>query len=99
MTETEKSVWLTFTAVCLYFLRNVKAESYKELVEDVLKAHQTIGCNMLLKINVLHSHLDFFPPKLSATSDKHGERLLILNFRRVLIVVSFLLGKSPASVY
>ena len=25
--------------------------------------------------------------------------LLILNFRRVLIVVSFLLGKSPASVY
>ena len=24
---------------------------------------------------------------------------LILNFRRVLIVVSFLLGKSPASVY
>ena len=25
--------------------------------------------------------------------------ILILNFRRVLIVVSFLLGKSPASVY
>ena len=27
------------------------------------------------------------------------EVFLILNFRRVLIVVSFLLGKSPASVY
>ena len=30
---------------------------------------------------------------------KLAECFLILNFRRVLIVVSFLLGKSPASVY
>ena len=32
--ENEKSAWLTFTAGCLNFLGNVKAESYKELVED-----------------------------------------------------------------
>ena len=30
---------------------------------------------------------------------KYVEKFLILNFRHVLIVVSFLLGKSPASVY
>ena len=28
-----------------------------------------------------------------------NNKILVLNFRRVLIVVSFLLGKSPASVY
>ena len=34
------------------------------------------------------------------TRFEHEEgKFLILNFRRVLIVVSFLLGKSPASVY
>ena len=32
--DNEKSAWLTFTAGCLNFLGNVKAESYKEIVED-----------------------------------------------------------------
>jgi hypothetical protein len=35
LTETEKSAWLTFKAVCLNFLANVKAENYKELLEDL----------------------------------------------------------------
>ena len=35
LTESEKSAWLTFEAVCLNFLENVKAEKYKELVEDL----------------------------------------------------------------
>ena len=34
LTENETSAWLTFTAGCLNFLGNVKAKSYKELVED-----------------------------------------------------------------
>ena len=29
---------------------------------------------MSLKINFLHSHLNFFPPNLGAVSDEHGER-------------------------
>jgi len=70
LTETEKCVWLTFKAVCLSFLGNVKTENYKELVEDLLNAHQSTGCNMSLKILFLHSHLDFFPPNLSAVSDE-----------------------------
>ena len=39
---------------------------------------------MVVQINLCHKHTQIF---------------LILNFRCVLIVVSFLLGKSPASVY
>jgi hypothetical protein len=69
--ETQKSAWLTFKAVCLHFLGNVKAEKYKELFEDFLNANQTTGCNMSLKIQFLHSHLDFFPPNLGAASKEH----------------------------
>ncbi len=29
---------------------------------------------MSLKIDFLHSHLNFFPPNLGAVSDEHGER-------------------------
>jgi hypothetical protein len=48
LTETEKSVWLKFKAVCLNFLRNVKAKSYKELVEDLLNTYETLRWDMLL---------------------------------------------------
>jgi hypothetical protein len=60
--------------VCLNFLGNVKAENYKELVEDVLNAYQAMGCNMSFKIRFLHSHLNFFPPNLGKVSDGHDER-------------------------
>jgi hypothetical protein len=74
LTETEKSVWLTFQAVCLNFLGNVKAEHYKDLVEDLLNAYQTMGCNMSLKIYFLNSHLNFLPLNQGAVSNEHGER-------------------------
>ena len=51
LTETEKSAWLTFRAVCLNFLGNIKAENYNELVENKLNAYQTMRCNMSLKIH------------------------------------------------
>ena len=33
-----------------------------------------MGCRISLKIYFLHSHLDFFPPKLGAMIDEHAER-------------------------
>ena len=33
-----------------------------------------MGCNMSLKVHVLHSHLDFFGENLGDVSDEHGER-------------------------
>ena len=53
------------------FLGNVKAENYKKFAEDLLNAFQTVGCNMSLKIHFLHSHMDFFPPKMGASSDEN----------------------------
>jgi len=77
LTETEKTVWLTFKAICLNFLGKLKPENYQELVEDLLNANQTMGCNLSLKINFLHSHLDIFPPNLGSVSEEHGK-----NFRQ-----------------
>ena len=50
-----------FKEVCLHFLGNVKAKSYKELVEDKLNAYQTMGCNMSLKIHFLTFPLGLLP--------------------------------------
>jgi hypothetical protein len=61
LTKTEKSAWLTIKAVCLNFFGNVKAENYQQLAEDLLNIYQTMGYNMLLKIQFLHSHMDIFP--------------------------------------
>jgi hypothetical protein len=33
-----------------------------------------VVCNISLKLNFLHSHLDFFPEHTSAISDKHFKR-------------------------
>ena len=46
LTATEKSAWQTFKAFCLNFLWNLKAENYKELVEELLNAYLTMVCNM-----------------------------------------------------
>jgi hypothetical protein len=43
-------------------------------VERLLQSHEAIGCNLSLKIDFLHSHLDFLPQNLGAISDEHGER-------------------------
>jgi len=52
--EPLKSAWLTFKVVFLNFLGNVQAENYKELVEDLLNAYQTVRCNMSLIIHFFY---------------------------------------------
>lgn len=73
LTETKKSTWLTLKAVCLNFFGDIKAENYQQL-GDLLNMYQTMGCNMSLKIQFLHSHLDVFPPNQGAVNEEHGEK-------------------------
>jgi len=40
----------------------------------VLSLHHKLGCNMSLKIYMLHSHLVFFPDNSGMFSDEYGER-------------------------
>jgi len=68
----EKKAWDIFRLVSSNFLRNIRAENYKELVEDMSLYHK-FGCSVSLKIHMLHSHLDFFPGNCGMFSDEHGE--------------------------
>ena len=68
----EKKDWDAFVLVSANFLANIRAENYKELIEDMSLYHK-LGCNMSLKIHMLHSHLAIFPDNCDMVSDKHGE--------------------------
>ena len=67
-----------------------------------LKLNDNIGDNLMLgDLSLVRRRLMSVQIREARS---HSDRkimiyFLILNFRRVLIVVSFLLGKSPASVY
>jgi hypothetical protein len=56
----QKSAWLNFKEVCLNFIGNVKAQKYKELVEDLLSAYQTMGHNMSFEDSFLTLQLGLF---------------------------------------
>jgi hypothetical protein len=51
----------------------LKAANFRQLVEDLLNSYEKLGCDMSFNMHFLHSHLDFFPPKCGAVSNKHGE--------------------------
>ena len=54
----EKKAWEAFRPVLTNFLGNIRVENYKELIEDILTLYHKLGCNMSLKIHMLHSHFD-----------------------------------------
>ena len=70
----ELRAWEAFKSVCSGFLRNTRIPDYQACIEKFLKSYEDMGCRMSLKIHFLHSHLNFFPPKLGTVSDEHGER-------------------------
>ena len=69
----EKKACYAFRLLSTNFLRNIRAENYKELIEDMLSLYHKLGCNMFLKIHMLHSHLDFFPDNCGVVSDERSE--------------------------
>ena len=42
-------------------------------MQDLLTSYEAIGCNTILKIHFLESHLDFFPENIGEVSDEDGE--------------------------
>ena len=74
MNEIESCAWSTFVLVVKKFLGNKKADNCTQLVEDMLFHFNRLGCNMSVKVNYLHSHLNRFPEKLGDLSEEQGER-------------------------
>jgi hypothetical protein len=69
----ENKVFDAFRLVSTNFLGNIRVENYKELIEDMLSLYHKLGCNMSLKIYMIHSHLGFFPHYCGMVSDEQGE--------------------------
>ena len=67
-------VWPAFKSFYVNCLGNYRADNYRDLVEDLLRAYKTLGCNIFLKIHFLYSHMNLFSPNLGEDSDEHGER-------------------------
>ena len=74
LNETERNAWLSFKRISKDFIGNHKAVNYQDVVQDLLTSYKAMGCNMILKIPFLESHMDFFPENLSKVIDEHGER-------------------------
>jgi hypothetical protein len=53
-----------------FFLGNHKAESDRDLVDDLAQSDKAMGCDMSLGVHFLDSHLDFFAENLGAVSDE-----------------------------
>ena len=74
MTNVEKNAWISFKKVFKGFLGNEKSRDHDELVNNMLKSFQELGCNMSTKVHYLHSHLHWFPENLGDVSEEQGKR-------------------------
>ena len=74
MTDVEKNAWEAFVSFVRNFLGNTKSSNYKELVQELTRSFQVLGCNMSIKMHFLKSHLQSFPANLGDVSDEQGER-------------------------
>ena len=74
MMDTEYDAWQAFVSVVKWFLGNKRDQDYVNLVYRLLESFHKLGCNMSIKVHLLHSHLDKFPINLGDVSDEQGER-------------------------
>ena len=70
----EKTAWMCFKQVVKNFLGKHRAPNFQRIVDECLEAFRALGCNMSLKVHLLHSHVDAFPRNCGAVTDEHGER-------------------------
>ena len=73
LNPVEPAAWNALKLV-VAFLGNHRHEQYADMVDDILKAYEQLGARMSLKMHILHSHFDFFPPNLGKVSDEQEER-------------------------
>ena len=53
MNEIEKEAWQAFRGVVNGFLGNKRNQNYKELVKQLIKSYQNMGCRMSAKTALL----------------------------------------------
>jgi len=92
--STDGRGWKAFENVCRNFTGNKTAESYSEIVQELISSHSPMGCNMSLKLQFLQSHLDFVPGSFlqdisqteNSSSGKWSPNMLADYCRGILII-------------
>ena len=54
MSDLGKNAWLSFKDVVKNFLGNTRAINYTEIVQKLLESCRALGCNMSIKLGVIH---------------------------------------------
>lgn len=88
--DPEKHAFSALKQVCSNFLGNKRASNYEDLIGDMMKKFEKLGISVTLKMHVLLSHLDRFPPNCGDYSDEQGER----SHQDFLKIETQFLGKS-----
>lgn len=74
MASIELEAWLSFVQVVQSFLGNYKSPFCANIVSEMIRKFQILGCRMSIKMHFLDSHLNYFPDNLGDYSEEHGER-------------------------
>jgi len=64
---------MAFEYICRNFLGSEKSENNSEIVQGLISSYIAAGCNMSLKLHILHSYLDLFLENIGTVSDEGGE--------------------------
>ena len=70
----EKKSFTSFRAVAENFLENFKAPNYRNFLKQLLNFYEQLGCNMCVKLHLLHSRANYFSENLGYMSEEQSER-------------------------
>jgi hypothetical protein len=79
LNSTERRDWKAVESVYRNFLGNEEVKNYSGIVQELISPYSAMGCNLSLKLNFLHSQLEFFffffffPENMGAVSDERGK--------------------------
>ena len=74
LASVELGAWNSFVEVVHNFLGNQKSDDCGNLVRQMIRNFQALGCRMSIKLHFLDSHLSYFPANLGAYIEEQGER-------------------------
>lgn len=72
LTPLEENTWNCIANVCQNLLSTTRTPNSECLVDEMVAAMYAMGCNMSLKIHLIHSHIDAFPQ--NEANDEQGEK-------------------------
>jgi len=53
LSDNDRATWQSFEMVSNGFMGNLKAENFRELVQDLMDSYEQLGCIMSLKMYFL----------------------------------------------